>query len=177
VLDRKDCLYIGMGVRELSFTSADKKDPAKFYFASAPAHAACPTVQVSRAGAQQVTLGATETSNQRTIYQMVHPSVLKSCQLVSSPNSRRAVWNTMPCHPRPAHGGDFSRPAPGRGGLPPVGRARRDAPHRRKRAGRLSPSWSIHSGVGTASYSFIWAMVGENQTFTDIDHVAMADLK
>jgi 4-deoxy-L-threo-5-hexosulose-uronate ketol-isomerase len=41
----------------------------------------------------------------------------------------------------------------------------------------ISPSWSIHSGVGTANYTFIWGMIGENQTFTDMDAVAMADLK
>ncbi|MBU1082533.1 MAG: 5-dehydro-4-deoxy-D-glucuronate isomerase, partial [Spirochaetes bacterium] len=37
--------------------------------------------------------------------------------------------------------------------------------------------WSIHSGSGTGSYSFIWAMAGENKTFTDMDHIAMKDLK
>ena len=41
----------------------------------------------------------------------------------------------------------------------------------------ISPSWSIHSGVGTSHYSFIWGMVGENQTFTDMDQLPMADLK
>ena len=41
----------------------------------------------------------------------------------------------------------------------------------------ISPSWSIHSGVGTASYTFIWGMVGENQTFTDMDHIMMKDIK
>ena len=41
----------------------------------------------------------------------------------------------------------------------------------------LSPSWSIHSGVGTRNYTFIWGMVGENQTFTDMDAVPMAELK
>jgi trehalose utilization protein len=37
----------------------------------------------------------------------------------------------------------------------------------------LSPSWSIHSGCGTANYSFIWGMLGENQTFDDMDFVDM----
>ena len=41
----------------------------------------------------------------------------------------------------------------------------------------ISPSYSIHSGVGTKSYTFIWGMVGENQNFDDMDHVAMKDLK
>jgi 4-deoxy-L-threo-5-hexosulose-uronate ketol-isomerase len=181
-LDRKGGLYIGMGVREVSFASADTKEPAKFYFASAPAHAAYPTVPVSRAGAQQVTLGAAETSNQRTIYQMVHPSVLKSCQLVMGLTELApgCVWNTMPCHTH-----DRRMEVYFYLDVPPdavvlhlfgePGETRHIVV--RNEQAVISPSWSIHSGVGTASYSFIWAMVGENQTFTDMDHVAMADLK
>jgi len=41
----------------------------------------------------------------------------------------------------------------------------------------ISPSWSIHSGVGTKNYTFIWGMCGENQTYTDLDAVKMSDLK
>jgi len=41
----------------------------------------------------------------------------------------------------------------------------------------VSPSWSIHSGVGTGAYTFIWGMAGENQTFDDMDGVAPQELK
>jgi 4-deoxy-L-threo-5-hexosulose-uronate ketol-isomerase len=181
-LNHKDCLYIGMGVRELSFASSDKNDPAKFYFASAPAHATYPTVQVSREGAQQVKLGAPETSNQRTIYQMVHPSVLKSCQLVMGLTELApgCVWNTMPCHTHDRRMEVyFYLEVPQNAVVFHLFGEPSETRHIvvRNEQAVISPSWSIHSGVGTANYSFIWAMVGENQTFTDMDDVAMADLK
>jgi 4-deoxy-L-threo-5-hexosulose-uronate ketol-isomerase len=182
VLDPRECLYVGAGVRDLSFASSEKTSPAKFYFASAPAHAAHPTVKVPRKEAQRVDLGANETCNRRTIYQLVHPNVLKSCQLVMGITelAPASVWNTMPCHthdrrmevyfyldlPEDAvvfH--LFGEPSETRHIVV------------RNEQAVISPSWSIHSGVGTTNYSFIWAMVGENQTFTDMDHVDMQALR
>jgi 4-deoxy-L-threo-5-hexosulose-uronate ketol-isomerase len=41
----------------------------------------------------------------------------------------------------------------------------------------ISPPWSIHAGAGTSSYTFCWAMAGDNVDFTDMDMVAMGDLR
>lgn len=181
-LGTRDALYVGMGCRELAFRSDNPDQPAKFYLASTPAHAPCPTVRVTTKEAQKVELGAADTSNQRTIYQLIHPSVLQSCQLVMgftelAPGS---VWNTMPSHTH-----DRRMEAYFYFGLPEEALVFHlmGQPHEtrhivmRNEQAVLSPSWSIHSGVGTASYSFIWAMAGENQTFTDMDDVPLAQMK
>ena len=45
------------------------------------------------------------------------------------------------------------------------------------RAGeRHTDTVDIVSGVGSGSYTFIWGMVGENQTFTDMADVPMSVL-
>jgi KduI/IolB family len=41
----------------------------------------------------------------------------------------------------------------------------------------ISAPWSMHFGVGTANYGFIWAMAGENKEFTDMDAQPIASLK
>ena len=43
--------------------------------------------------------------------------------------------------------------------------------------GAISPSWSIHSGVGTHNYTFIWGMVGENINYGDMQAVNIDTLK
>ena len=40
----------------------------------------------------------------------------------------------------------------------------------------VSPSRSIHSGVGSQAYAFVWAMAGENQSFDDMEHVQITEL-
>jgi 4-deoxy-L-threo-5-hexosulose-uronate ketol-isomerase len=182
VLEKKDCLYIGMGCRDISFTSSDKSKPAKFYFNSTPAHCAYPVVTVSKRNAQQVHLGSPETSNVRTINQFIHPTVLKSCQLVMgmtelAPNS---VWNTMPSHTHDRRMEVyFYFDLPGDAVVFHLIGEPRETRHVvvRNEQAVITPSWSIHSGVGTSNYTFIWGMAGENQTFTDMDDVPMSSLK
>jgi 4-deoxy-L-threo-5-hexosulose-uronate ketol-isomerase len=181
-LEPQDGLYVGMGAKEVSFTSADRKHPAKFYLNSAPAHQNYPTKKVSLRDAKQVKLGSRQESNQRIIYQYIHPAVLQSCQLVMGMTilEPENVWNTMPCHthdrrmevylyfnlPENALVFHFlGEPTESRHIVV------------RNEQAVIMPSWSIHSGVGTTNYTFIWGMVGENQTFTDMDNVPMNVLR
>jgi 4-deoxy-L-threo-5-hexosulose-uronate ketol-isomerase len=181
-LDEKDGLYIGMGVKTITFEASNPAAPPKFYFNSAPAHQAHPSTLITLENAKKVHLGADETSNKRTINQYVHPDVVKSCQLVMGMTilATGSVWNTMPSHTheRRMEAYFYFDMAADCRVVHLMGQPQ-ETRHifMGNEQAVLSPSWSIHSGVGTGRYTFIWGMCGENITFTDMDHIAMEDLK
>ena len=177
-----DGFYVGQGTKEVVFASRDPKAPAQFYLVSAPAHKTHPSVKIEFAKANPRKLGAPETANLRTIYQYVHPAVCQSCQLVMGMTILEpgSVWNTMPCHTHERRMEVylyFDMNSDTRvfhlQGQPTETRHLVVA----DRQAVISPSWSIHSGVGTGSYTFIWAMAGENQTFDDMDQVKPETLR
>lgn len=175
------CIYVGMGAQKVSFASKDAANPAKFFILSCPAHAAHPTVAVTKEEATTVPLGSQATANQRVIRQYIHENGIQSCQLVMGYTelAEGSVWNTFPPHTHNRrtevyHYFDMEdRVLAHFMGEPSATR------HLFLRDGDtvLSPSWSIHSGCGQGSYKFIWGMAGENQTFTDMDAIAPADLR
>jgi 4-deoxy-L-threo-5-hexosulose-uronate ketol-isomerase len=181
-LDHRDMLYIGRGARDVKFASTDSAKPAKFYLLSAPAHRDLPPRLIRIGDAKRVDLGAQATSNERSIYQFVHPDVMESCQLVVGMTvlAQGSVWNTMPCH---VH--DRRSEAYLYFGLPEDQRIfhfmgePNETRHLvvRNEQAILSPGWSIHSGAGTASYTFVWAMAGDNVDYRDVDPVAMDTLR
>jgi len=182
LLDHLDALYVGKGSKDIGLKSMDTKKPAKFYFLSGMAHAAFPTRRVTLQEAKKVPLGSVEESNKRTIYQILHPDVVPTCNLVMGftrlePGS---VWNTMPTHTheRRMEVYLYFDMAPDAVVFHLMG-APTETRHLvvRNEEAVISPSWSIHSGVGTRNYSFVWGMVGENQTFTDMDAVPMSILR
>jgi 4-deoxy-L-threo-5-hexosulose-uronate ketol-isomerase len=181
-LGGRDGVYIGMGAKEIALVSADSGQPAKFYLNSAPAHKSYPTRAVSMKNAKRITLGSRSESNQRVIYQYIHPEVLETCQLVMGMTilEPENVWNTMPCHTHARRMEaymyfDLPENAVVFHFLGEPSETRHIVV--RNEQAVLSPSYSIHSGVGTAAYTFIWGMVGENQTFTDMDFVPMDALR
>ena len=182
VMAPRDGLFIGMGNRDIVFSSDDAANPARYYILSAPAHTAYPISHISFADAEPVTLGEIENSNKRTIRKYIHPGGVKSCQLVMGMTTLETgcVWNTMPphSHQRRMEAYIYFDMSPDAVVFHFMGEAD-ETRHLVVREGEvvLSPSWSLHSGVGTGNYTFIWGMAGENQTFTDMDGISMSDLK
>jgi 4-deoxy-L-threo-5-hexosulose-uronate ketol-isomerase len=180
-MKKGDGLYIGKGVKDVTFAKTEN-EPPKFYMASAPAHTSYPTVFIPIEKANPRKLGDPATVNVRTIYQYVHPVVCQSCQLVMGMTilEQGSVWNTMPCHTHERRMEVYVYFDMQKDGVVfHMHGAPNETRHivMQNEQAVISPSWSIHSGVGTASYTFIWAMAGENQTFDDMDTVVTTELR
>ena len=181
-LKQYDGLYVGMGAKTLSFTSDDPADPAKFYINTCPAHKTYPTVKIDIDKANKRPLGSVETCNKRVINQYIHPAVMQSCQLCMgmtqlAPGSN---WNSMPCHTHERRMEIYfyfdlkdNNVVFHMMGEPTE--TRHLLMHNEQAV--ISPSWSIHTGVGTSNYTFIWGMCGENQEFDDMDNIDPIDLR
>ncbi|WP_171654533.1 5-dehydro-4-deoxy-D-glucuronate isomerase [Paenibacillus foliorum] len=182
VLESKDCLYVGLGNKEVVFKSADSANPARFYFNSTPAHKNYPTEKVEISKAEPQHLGSINSSNERTIYKYIHLNGIQSCQLVMGMTLLKPgnMWNTMPCHTHNRRSEVyFYFDMPEDGLVFHLMGEPTETRHLvvRNEQAIISPSWSIHSGVGTNNYTFIWAMAGENQEFSDMDMVQPKDLR
>ncbi|SCM71855.1 4-deoxy-L-threo-5-hexosulose-uronate ketol-isomerase [uncultured Pleomorphomonas sp.] len=181
-LGNRDILYVGRGAREVTLESADAARPARFYMNSVPAGRDIPHRLISREEAKPVDLGETARSNQRRLRMYIHPEVAPSCLLLMgitdlAPGS---VWNTMPphLHERRMEAYCYFDLAAEDRVIHLMGRP--DETRSLIVAGGdvvLSPAWSIHMGAGTGPYAFVWGMTGENQAYTDVNPVAVADLK
>ena len=181
-LGYKDCLYITQGTKEVFFSSNDPAAPAKFYMVSAPAHCAYETKLITIAEAAKKPLGDLENCNKRVINQFIHPSVVKTCQLMMgltelAPGSN---WNTMPAHTheRRMEVYTYFEIPENQVVFHMMGEPTQTRHIVMKNFDAvISPSWSIHAGVGTSNYTFIWAMGGENQEFDDMDVISTPTLR
>ena len=181
-LGPKDCLYITQGTKEVLFSSDDPAAPTRFYMVSAPAHCRYETKLITIADAAKRPLGTVESCNKRVINQFIHPSVLKTCQLTMGMTALDAGsnWNTMPSHTHERRMEVYTYFDIPEGNV--VFHMMGEPQQTRHIVMQnydavISPSWSIHSGVGTSNYTFIWAMGGENQEFDDMDVINTPDLR
>lgn len=176
------CLYVGRGASNPVFTSADAATPAKFYVFSAPAHTAYPTVLTEPGTGDVRELGDAVTSNRRTLNRYIHHDGVRSCQVVMGVTQLHpgSTWNTMPAHTHERRTECylyFDLPDDARVihfcGTPQETRHLVVA----NEQATIAPSWSVHSGVGTAAYTFVWAMAGENQDYDDMDAFPVAQMR
>lgn len=181
-LNKMDALYLGKGTKDVSFTSASPDQPATFFLMSTTAHHTYPNRKMAKEEASPVNLGDTATANKRTIYKYIHADGIQSCQLVMGLTALEegSVWNSVPPHTHTRRMEVyfyFDLPEAHRVfhlmGEPTETRHIVMANHEAV----VSPPWSVHCGPGTTNYTFIWAMAGENYTFTDMDPVAIAEMK
>jgi 4-deoxy-L-threo-5-hexosulose-uronate ketol-isomerase len=181
-MGRGACLYLGLGVPDPSMASEDPSDPARFYIFSAPAHTTHPVALVDAGSGATRALGDPLTSNQRVIRQYIHGGGVQSCQVMMGVTTLQpgSMWNTMPAHTHDRRTECYLY-----FDLPPeacvihlMGEPKQTR-HLVVTDGQgvISPSWSVHAGVGTASYSFVWAMAGENKAFDDMDAVTATQLR
>jgi 4-deoxy-L-threo-5-hexosulose-uronate ketol-isomerase len=181
-LKKLDCLYIGKGVKRVTFSSNNEVQPAVFYMLSCPAHTTLPTTLLTHADAVKVTLGSAATANHRTINKYIHREGIKSCQLVMGLTilHEGSVWNTMPphVHDRRMEAYFYFDVPEGQKIFHYMGECDETRHITMDNYDAVvSPPWSIHAGSGTASYSFIWGMAGENLDYTDMDPIAIPDIK
>ena len=176
-LGRGDILYLGMGAGAVTFSGQ-----GRFYIVSTPAHRTLPNRLVSLSDAASLSLGSAETANDRTIYMFVHPEVMESCQLVMGYTMFHggSVWNTMPAHlhDRRMEAYLYFDLASDNRVFHFMGEPQ-ETRHivMRNEEVVVSPPWSIHCGAGTGSYTFCWAMAGDNVDYKDVDMVSMEDLR
>lgn len=181
-LDNRDALYVGRGSRNVTFQSADAAEPARFYIVSYPAHSSHPTTLIAKSSLQSTELGSPETANKRRLTKYIHADGVRSSQLVMGVTELigGSVWNTMPSHTHTRRTEVYLYfNVPSDAMVVHLMGAPDETRHLivRNEDVALSPPWSIHSGCGTASYTFCWAMGGENQDYTDMQVVDTRNLK
>ncbi|MBC7938003.1 MAG: 5-dehydro-4-deoxy-D-glucuronate isomerase [Rhizobacter sp.] len=181
-LEKLECVYLGKGTQAVSFSSDDAASPAMFYLLSVPAHQNYPNKKMTKTEASPVNLGDIATSNKRTIYKYIHSDGIQSCQLVMGLTTLEegSVWNSVPPHTHTRRMESYfyfdlneAHRVMHFMGEPQETRHLVIASNEAV----LSAPWSMHFGVGTSSYGFIWGMAGENKEFTDMDAVAIATIK
>jgi 4-deoxy-L-threo-5-hexosulose-uronate ketol-isomerase len=181
-LGPRDGLYIGRGARDVVFASSSAAAPALFYLVSHPAHAAHPTTRVARGDAETVRLGSQANASVRVLRRYIHARGVASCQLVMGVTDMEegSVWNSVPPHHHPRRTEiylyfDLDPAAFAVHVMGPTEKTRHLVV--RNLQAVLAPSWSMHFGVATARYAFVWSMGGENQEFEDMQGVDLGRLR
>jgi 4-deoxy-L-threo-5-hexosulose-uronate ketol-isomerase len=180
-LGRKEALYVGRGANKVVFERSGEEQPY-FYINSAPAHHSYPTKKIVRADAEVIELGDQQYANRRTLNKLIVNSIVETCQLQMGLTELHPgnVWNTMPAHTHNRRMEAYIYFDLEAGQTISHFMGQPDETRHlfvQNLQAIISPEWSIHSGVGTSNYSFIWGMAGENLDYGDMDALSPAELR
>jgi 4-deoxy-L-threo-5-hexosulose-uronate ketol-isomerase len=181
-LEKLDCLYLGKGTKVVNFSSEEEQNPALFYLLSTPAHHTYPNKRTTKKETAPLNLGEVATSNERMLYKYIHNDGIASCQLVMGITILKtgSVCNSVPphTHTRRMEVYLYFDVDPNHRVMHFMGEPQET---RHLVIGNyeaaISPPWSMHFGCGTSNYGFVWGMAGENKEFTDMDAVAINEIK
>ncbi|WP_418603599.1 5-dehydro-4-deoxy-D-glucuronate isomerase [Hwangdonia sp.] len=181
-LEHKEALYVGQGNKDVIFSSKSASEPALFYLNSTPAHKAFPNKKIGTNDVEVIELGSPETANARTLRKYIVNSVVDVCQLQMGMTTLKAgsSWNTMPAHVHDRRMEVyFYFEVPEDQAVCHFMGQPQETRHiwMGNNQAVISPPWSIHSGSGTSSYTFIWGMAGENLDYGDMDHCKINELR
>lgn len=180
-LGRKEALYVGRGANKVVFERSGEEQPY-FYINSAPAHHSYPTKKIGRADAEVIELGDQQYANRRTLKKLIVNSIVETCQLQMGLTELHPgnVWNTMPAHTHNRRMEAYFYFDLEAGQTISHFMGQPDETRHlfvQNLQAIISPEWSLHSGVGTSNYSFIWGMAGENLDYGDMDALSPAELR
>jgi len=181
-IEKLECVYLGKGTKEVSFSSVSDKEPACFYILSVPAHHTYPNAKMTKQQAAPLQLGEQATSNKRSLYKYIHNDGIQSCQLVMGLTVLEDgnVWNSVPphTHTRRMEAYFYFDVSETNRVMHFMGEPQ-ETRHlvMADKEAVISAPWSMHFGCGTSNYGFIWGMAGENKEFTDMDPAPVKDLK
>ncbi|MGB4274040.1 MAG: 5-dehydro-4-deoxy-D-glucuronate isomerase [Bacillota bacterium] len=181
VLGYKDLLYIGMGARDIEFSSRNPEEQAKFYLVCTAAHQAYPIKKVEFDSIEPIYIGSKETCSKRVLYKYIVPENVRTSQLTMGMTAIEPcnVWGNMPTHTHARKTEIFLNfELDEEAVVFNIMGEPKETRHivTKNEEAIIVPGWSVHCGAGTSSYTMIWAMAGENQTFTDSDGIPMKDL-
>ena len=187
-LNFQEGIYVGRSTEKnpnnITLSSKDPKNPAKFYMNSATAHTSFPTKLVTLKEAKNIKAGSLAESNDRVIHQLIINGVagVRTCQLQMRVTALKtgSVWNTMPAHThmRRMETYLYFNVPEGQRICHIMGEPQETRPMwLNNEQAVISPQWSIHCAAGTSNYTFIWGMAGENLDYGDMQKIQTTDLK
>jgi len=170
-LDTLDCLYIGLGEKDVSFDPAPPASRSIISSARPRTRSTRPPSPAARSQTDPIgDVTKAQPPPDQQVYLPGRHQELPARARLHRIRTRLALEHDAAAHAQPPHR-DLSLFDVGDNMVVHLMGEPKKTRHLvvRDREVVMSPAWSIHCGAGTGAYRFVWAMGGDNQVFADMD--------